>query len=125
KGESAAREIEDHTSTVVSLGGGEPVLRRCGTGLLESPSLVVEIVRVRRAGGGGDRGTGDRRDRRGRRGGGPPGGPVRPGGGAGSGVAGATRRSHPGAVHTAGDEPCAAAGDAAPRWSAAGAAQGS
>ncbi|HLV58093.1 MAG TPA: 16S rRNA (guanine(527)-N(7))-methyltransferase RsmG [Natronosporangium sp.] len=67
KGESAAREIEDHTSTVVSLGGGEPVLRRCGTGLLESPSLVVEIVRVRRAARGGVRRMRDRRDRRGRR----------------------------------------------------------
>ena len=64
KGESATREIDEHRSTVVSLGGSEPVLRRCGAGLLESPSLVVEIVRVRRVARSGARRAPDRRGRR-------------------------------------------------------------
>ncbi|HEY8450704.1 MAG: 16S rRNA (guanine(527)-N(7))-methyltransferase RsmG [Micromonosporaceae bacterium] len=64
KGESAAQEIEQHRSAVASLGGGEPVLRRCGTGLLESPTLVVEIVRARRVARGGRRRARDRRGRR-------------------------------------------------------------
>src|SRR5690606_9824955 len=66
-GEAAAREIEGRTAPGGSLGGGEPGVRRCGAGLLESPSLVVEIVRVRRAARGGVRRMRDRRDRRGRR----------------------------------------------------------
>lgn len=64
KGRSAAEEIDEHRSAIVALGGGEPVLRRCGTGLLEPPSLVVEIARLRRPTRGARRPARDRRGRR-------------------------------------------------------------
>jgi 16S rRNA (guanine527-N7)-methyltransferase len=47
KGASAAEEINEHAGAVHRLGGGEPVLRRCGEGLVEPPTTVVEIVRER------------------------------------------------------------------------------
>jgi len=42
------------------LGGGTPVIRRCGTGLLDEPTTVVEVVRERAASPAGRR-TGGRR----------------------------------------------------------------
>ncbi|HET9517495.1 MAG TPA: 16S rRNA (guanine(527)-N(7))-methyltransferase RsmG [Actinoplanes sp.] len=77
KGASAADEIAEHRDAVVKLGGGEPVVRRCGAGLIEPPTTVVEIVRERvvptrppkRAAGSGrsasGAGAGRRRSRRG------------------------------------------------------------
>lgn len=67
KGASAADEVEAHRTVVGELGGGPPVIRRCGAGLVEPPATVVEIVRERavgrspghrrlRAGGGAGRG---------------------------------------------------------------------
>nr|WP_229706158.1 16S rRNA (guanine(527)-N(7))-methyltransferase RsmG [Micromonospora sonchi] len=47
KGASAAEEIAEHAAAVHRLGGGGAVLRRCGEGVLEPPTTVVEIVRER------------------------------------------------------------------------------
>ena len=49
KGGSAAEEIQEHRSAVMRAGGGEPTLRRCGDGLIDPPTTVVEIRRVGRA----------------------------------------------------------------------------
>ncbi|WP_233559048.1 16S rRNA (guanine(527)-N(7))-methyltransferase RsmG [Micromonospora radicis] len=47
KGSSAADEIVEHGAAVHRLGGGEPVLHRCGEGIVEPPTTVVEVVRER------------------------------------------------------------------------------
>ncbi|MEV6815684.1 16S rRNA (guanine(527)-N(7))-methyltransferase RsmG [Micromonospora sp. NPDC051296] len=47
KGASAAEEITEHAAAVHRLGGGDPVLRRCGEGIVDPPTTVVEIVRER------------------------------------------------------------------------------
>ncbi|MEU5551565.1 16S rRNA (guanine(527)-N(7))-methyltransferase RsmG [Micromonospora sp. NPDC047793] len=47
KGASAADEIAEHAEAVHRLGGGEPVLRRCGEGVITPPTTVVDIVRER------------------------------------------------------------------------------
>lgn len=47
KGSSAADEIAEHRAAIASLGGGDPVLRLCGAGLIEPPTTVVEIVKER------------------------------------------------------------------------------
>ncbi|WP_432049645.1 16S rRNA (guanine(527)-N(7))-methyltransferase RsmG [Verrucosispora sp. NA02020] len=47
KGASAADEIAEHAEVVHRLGGGEPVLRRCGEGVITPPTTVVDIVRER------------------------------------------------------------------------------
>jgi 16S rRNA (guanine527-N7)-methyltransferase len=47
KGATAADETAAYRAEVVALGGGEPVVRRCGVGLIEPPALVVEIVHER------------------------------------------------------------------------------
>ncbi|HEX5540627.1 MAG TPA: 16S rRNA (guanine(527)-N(7))-methyltransferase RsmG [Micromonospora sp.] len=47
KGASAADEVAEHRATVDRLGGGPPVIRRCGIGLIDPPTTVVEIVRTR------------------------------------------------------------------------------
>jgi 16S rRNA (guanine527-N7)-methyltransferase len=47
KGSSAADEVEEHRAVVAELGGGEPVLRSCGAGVIEPPTTVVEIVKER------------------------------------------------------------------------------
>ena len=47
KGSSAADEIAEHAAAINALGGGEPVIRLCGAGLIEPPTTVVEIVRER------------------------------------------------------------------------------
>jgi len=51
KGTGAAEEVAAHRAMIGRLGGGTPVLRRCGVGLLDEPATVVEIVRERAAGG--------------------------------------------------------------------------
>lgn len=62
KGASAREEVAAHRSAIAELGGGAPVVRRCGTGLLDPPTVVVEVLRERemrargRAGGRGRRG---------------------------------------------------------------------
>jgi 16S rRNA (guanine527-N7)-methyltransferase len=70
KGGSAADEIAEHTAAVARLGGGTPLLRTCGVGLVDPPTTVVEIVRERdvvgsgkgaNARGGGARGRARRR----------------------------------------------------------------
>ncbi|GGQ45756.1 16S rRNA (guanine(527)-N(7))-methyltransferase RsmG [Couchioplanes azureus] len=83
KGASADEEVAEHRAAVARLGGGEPVVRTCGAGLIDPPSTVVEIVRERdvvssrprsskraaapgrSAGDAGGRGSGKRRSRRG------------------------------------------------------------
>lgn len=47
KGESAAAEAAEHAEAIARLGGGAPVIRRCGVDLLDPPATVVEIVRER------------------------------------------------------------------------------
>ncbi|MGC5053806.1 16S rRNA (guanine(527)-N(7))-methyltransferase RsmG [Micromonospora sp. DT48] len=47
KGASAADEITEHAEAVRRLGGGTPVLHRCGEGIVEPATIVVEIVRER------------------------------------------------------------------------------
>ncbi|MFG3706819.1 16S rRNA (guanine(527)-N(7))-methyltransferase RsmG [Micromonospora sp. NPDC047670] len=47
KGSSAADEIAEHAETVARLGGGEPEMHRCGEGVIDPPTTVVEIVRER------------------------------------------------------------------------------
>ncbi|GIF24938.1 ribosomal RNA small subunit methyltransferase G [Paractinoplanes tereljensis] len=47
KGASAEDEIAEHWAVVAELGGGEPVLRLCGMGLIDPPTTVVEIVKER------------------------------------------------------------------------------
>ena len=75
KGSSAAEEVAEHRAAIARLGGSEPVVAVCGTGVIEPPTTVVEIVREREvvaartsgrgAGKAGGRGTGRRRTRRG------------------------------------------------------------
>ncbi|MEU7609104.1 16S rRNA (guanine(527)-N(7))-methyltransferase RsmG [Micromonospora sp. NPDC049204] len=50
KGSSAAAEIEEHAEVVARLGGGEPAVHLCGTGVIDPPTTVVEIVRERMVG---------------------------------------------------------------------------
>ncbi|MFG2101492.1 16S rRNA (guanine(527)-N(7))-methyltransferase RsmG [Micromonospora echinaurantiaca] len=47
KGASAAEEIAEHAAAVARLGGGEPTVHRCGEGVLDAPTTVVEVVRER------------------------------------------------------------------------------
>jgi len=47
KGESAAEEIAAHRNVIARLGGGTPMIRRCGVGVIEPPTTVIEIVRER------------------------------------------------------------------------------
>jgi 16S rRNA (guanine527-N7)-methyltransferase len=76
KGSSAAEEIADGVTAVAALGGAEPVIRLCGSGLIEPPTTVVEIVkerhvlpgRVRAASSRPSSPAGGRRGGRGRRG---------------------------------------------------------
>ncbi|WP_246277985.1 16S rRNA (guanine(527)-N(7))-methyltransferase RsmG [Phytohabitans rumicis] len=50
KGESAADEVAEHRDAIGRLGGATPVVRRCGVGLIDPPTTVVEIVRERAVG---------------------------------------------------------------------------
>jgi 16S rRNA (guanine527-N7)-methyltransferase len=45
KGESASEEVAAHRAAVLRLGGGEPMIRHCGEGLLSTPTTVVEVTR--------------------------------------------------------------------------------
>ncbi|RSM40490.1 16S rRNA (guanine(527)-N(7))-methyltransferase RsmG [Actinoplanes sp. ATCC 53533] len=83
KGATAAEEAAEHHEAITRLGGGDPVVRLCGVGLIDPPTTVVEIVRERAvvaprprssgkaadpgrsAGSSGGRGSGKRRSRRG------------------------------------------------------------
>jgi 16S rRNA (guanine527-N7)-methyltransferase len=47
KGAAAAEEVAEHRGAIHRLGGGDPVLRHCGEGLIDPPTTVVEIVRER------------------------------------------------------------------------------
>ncbi|HEX6873441.1 MAG TPA: 16S rRNA (guanine(527)-N(7))-methyltransferase RsmG [Micromonosporaceae bacterium] len=47
KGESAGEEVQEHEAAVAVLGGGTPVVRTCGAGVIDPPTTVVEIERVR------------------------------------------------------------------------------
>ena len=48
KGESAIEEVDAHRQAVLRAGGGDPIVRLCGEGLLDPPTTVVEIPRVAR-----------------------------------------------------------------------------
>ncbi|MEV1142410.1 16S rRNA (guanine(527)-N(7))-methyltransferase RsmG [Micromonospora sp. NPDC049799] len=50
KGASVAEEIAEHAGTVTRLGGGTPEIHRCGEGIIDPPTTVVEIVRERMVG---------------------------------------------------------------------------
>lgn len=45
KGASAPEEVATHRDAVIRSGGDEPVVRQCGTGLIDPPAVVVEIPR--------------------------------------------------------------------------------
>lgn len=47
KGESAQVEVERDAAAVRRSGGGEPRVVRCGTGVVDPPSIVVVVERVR------------------------------------------------------------------------------
>ncbi len=47
KGTTASEEVAAHADAVMRLGGGAPVVREYGTGLLPDPTTVVEVVRER------------------------------------------------------------------------------
>jgi 16S rRNA (guanine527-N7)-methyltransferase len=74
KGASAADEAAEHRAVVAALGGGEPVVRLCGTDVIDPPTTVVEIVKERDvappapkpSGKGSGRGAGARSGGRGR-----------------------------------------------------------
>lgn len=50
KGATAEDEVTAHRSEVVALGGSDPVVRRCGVGLIDPPTVVVEIIHMRSSG---------------------------------------------------------------------------
>ena len=47
KGASALDEVAEHRDAISRLGGSDPVIARCGVGLIEPPTTIVEIVRYR------------------------------------------------------------------------------
>lgn len=47
KGTTAREEVATHAGAVARLGGGAPIVREYGTGLLPDPTTVVEVVRER------------------------------------------------------------------------------
>lgn len=47
KGASAAEEAEVHAAAIHRLGGGTPVVHRCGEALLDEPVTVVEVTASR------------------------------------------------------------------------------
>jgi 16S rRNA (guanine527-N7)-methyltransferase len=55
KGASAADEIERDRAAVRVFGGGPPRIARCGVGMIDPPSTVVVVERVRAAGRSGRR----------------------------------------------------------------------
>ncbi|HEX6969154.1 MAG TPA: 16S rRNA (guanine(527)-N(7))-methyltransferase RsmG [Micromonosporaceae bacterium] len=47
KGATAGEEVAEHGVLIERLGGSTPVIRHCGVGLVDPPTTVVEILRVR------------------------------------------------------------------------------
>src|SRR4051794_33623865 len=47
KGASAGDEVAEHRKAIDRLGGSEPVIALCGSGVIDPPTTVVEIVRDR------------------------------------------------------------------------------
>jgi 16S rRNA (guanine527-N7)-methyltransferase len=47
KGASAAEEVAEHRDAIARLGGSDPVIARCGEGMIDPPTTVVAIVRER------------------------------------------------------------------------------
>ena len=47
KGSSAADEVAEHRDVIARLGGSDPSVTLCGTGLIDPPTTVVEIIRER------------------------------------------------------------------------------
>jgi 16S rRNA (guanine527-N7)-methyltransferase len=47
KGSSAAEEVATHAATISTLGGGEPTIHHCRAGVVEPPTVVVQIIRER------------------------------------------------------------------------------
>lgn len=47
KGESAPEEVAAHAAAVRRMGGATPVVRRCGVGVVEPATTVIEILRQR------------------------------------------------------------------------------
>jgi 16S rRNA (guanine527-N7)-methyltransferase len=45
KGAAAAEEAASHAEAVRRVGGGTPVVRRCGPELLDPPTTIIEVVR--------------------------------------------------------------------------------
>ncbi|MCU7729818.1 16S rRNA (guanine(527)-N(7))-methyltransferase RsmG [Actinoplanes sp. KI2] len=58
KGSSAAEEVEAHRAVIADLGGGSPVIQLCGSGLIDPPTTVVEIVKERNVVPSGSRPSG-------------------------------------------------------------------
>ncbi|MEE6258472.1 16S rRNA (guanine(527)-N(7))-methyltransferase RsmG [Plantactinospora sonchi] len=50
KGATASDEAAEHAAAVRRLGGGAPEVRRCGVGVVDPPTTVVEVVRERLVG---------------------------------------------------------------------------
>jgi 16S rRNA (guanine527-N7)-methyltransferase len=64
KGESADEEAEVHRQTVIRLGGRPPTVVRCGVGVIDPPTIVVQVVRgARRPAADARRSTASRRRR--------------------------------------------------------------
>jgi 16S rRNA (guanine527-N7)-methyltransferase len=61
KGASAAEEVATHGTAIGRLGGGTPVIRRCGVEVLTPPTTVVEIIRERSAAPSGGKARARRR----------------------------------------------------------------
>jgi 16S rRNA (guanine527-N7)-methyltransferase len=49
KGASAPREVAEHRAAITRLGGSDPVVALCGTGVVDPPTTVVTITRERNA----------------------------------------------------------------------------
>jgi 16S rRNA (guanine527-N7)-methyltransferase len=47
KGDLADQEVVEHKDRIVALGGSEPIVRRCGVGVIDPPTTVVDVVRQR------------------------------------------------------------------------------
>jgi 16S rRNA (guanine527-N7)-methyltransferase len=45
KGESAEAEAEAHREAVVRLGGAPPTVLQCGSGVIDPPTTVIQVVR--------------------------------------------------------------------------------
>jgi 16S rRNA (guanine527-N7)-methyltransferase len=48
KGEVAATEAAETRERVLRLGGDEPIVRRCGVGLIDPPTTVIEVAHIKR-----------------------------------------------------------------------------